>query len=109
MKDKSLVYKNDLYNVIVLINYILYFLVFFGLFSWAPTYLNALHFFSQLAISLFLLYRFNPYHKVKFNELDQKIVFSAGFFILTTVALNKIADTYLTYIKNALKKRVSHV
>jgi hypothetical protein len=106
MKDKSVDYKTNLYSIIVYTNYLLYFLVFLGLFSWAPSYLNVLQFFTQLGISLFLLYRFNPYHKVHFNELDQKIVFSAGFFILTTVSLNQLAVTYLNDIKRIIKKVV---
>ena len=105
-ESKSLDYKNDFYNIIVFINYLLYFLVFFGLFSWAPSYLNFLQFFTQLGISLFLFYRFNPYHRVQFNELDQKIVFSAGFFILTTVSLNQLALTYFNDIKRIIKNVV---
>jgi hypothetical protein len=46
------------------------------------------------------MWRFNPLRThYEFTDLDRKIAFSAGLFILTTTALNQ----YLLDIKNKVK------
>jgi hypothetical protein len=45
--------------------------------------------------------RFNPYSHEKFTEFDKNIVFSASFFLLSTMA---VTDTVLSY----LNKNVAH-
>lgn len=62
--------------------YVLYILMALGLSSAAPTYLSDLQYYMKIYISLFLIYRFNPLRRVRFTELDAKIAFSAGFFLL---------------------------
>jgi hypothetical protein len=46
------------------------------------------------------LWRFNPFQKIKFNELDRHIAFSAGLVILTTTILNN----YLIRLKSTFLK-----
>jgi hypothetical protein len=49
---------------------------------------------------LFLIWRFNPIRtNYELTELDRKIAFSAGVFILSTTALNN----YLIYIEDEAK------
>jgi hypothetical protein len=81
-------------------NYLLYFIVAFGLSTTAPQYLSTLDYFIKLYVSLFLIYRFNPFRKVVFTDLDRKIAFSAGIFVFATTAINKILVSYLEGIKN---------
>jgi hypothetical protein len=50
-------------------------------------------------VSLFLIVRFNPFTRVRFNELDGKIAFSAGVFLLTTTAINSFLEMYLDKLK----------
>jgi hypothetical protein len=44
---------------------------------------------------LFLIIRFNPFRKVQFTELDGRIAFSAGVFLLATTAIDTVVKTYL--------------
>jgi hypothetical protein len=74
-----------------------------GLSTSAPQYLDNLDYYVRIYICLFLLWRFNPFRKLdKFTNLDRRIAFSAGLFILTTTALNK----YLLDIKNKLVDKI---
>ena len=46
------------------------------------------------------MWRFNPLRThYEFTDLDRKIAFSAGMFILTTTALNQYLDYLKTFIK----------
>jgi hypothetical protein len=49
------------------------------------------------------MWRFNPLReKPEFTELDRKIAFSAGAFILTTTALNQYLVKFKEIIKNMI-------
>jgi hypothetical protein len=54
-------------------------------------------------VSLFLIVRFNPFTRVSFNELDAKIAFSAGVFLITTTAINGLLEMYLDKLKGLLR------
>ena len=53
-----------------------------------------------------LIYRFNPFRRVKFTSLDAKITFSAGLFLLGTTAIDGIIKNYLSTIEKYIKKFV---
>jgi len=81
--------------------YILYFVVALGLSTTAPKYLSLLDYYIKIYVSLFLLWRFNPFRKLRFTSLDKQIAFSAGFFVLSsTTSVNKIIIDYLKNILN---------
>ena len=91
------------FDIFITVSYILIFVSFLGLSSSAPQYLDNLDYYVRIYICLFLLWRFNPFRKLdKFTNLDRRIAFSAGLFILTTTALNK----YLLDIKNKLVDKI---
>jgi hypothetical protein len=99
--------KNDLYiiqsrgfDIIIWISWILYISIALGLSLNAPQYLDDLQYYVKMYVSLFLIYRFIPFRRVKFTELDAKIAFSAGIFLFTTTAINTILQTYLKDIKS---------
>lgn len=94
-------YQTQLYDIIIYITYTLYFLIFFGLSSNAPKYLNSLNFYVHIFISSFLLYRFNPFRTIQFNELDRKVAFSAGVFIMTTSAFSELVLNHISRIHNS--------
>ena len=74
-----------------------------GMSAYAPAYLSELHNIVNIYICLFLIWRFNPLRKqVKFHDLDRRIAFSAGIFILTTTALNE----YLIQFKDTINKKI---
>lgn len=64
-----------------------------GISAIAPTYSSYLDYYIRVYICLFLILRFNPLRQqYKFTNLDRKIAFSAGMFILTTTFLNEYLE-----------------
>ena len=107
MTDKNDLYiiQNRFFDIIIVITWILYLGVALSLSVKAPQYLNDLEYYIKIYVSLFLLYRFNPFRKIKFTELDRKIAFNAGIFLFSATTINNILITYLKGIKtNFLKK-----
>jgi hypothetical protein len=101
-KDKDLNdFQEWFFNLFIIISYLSIFISFLGLSDLAPKYLENLDYYVRIYICLFLIWRFNPFRKIsQFTELDRKIAFSAGLFILTTTALNQ----YLNQIKEKIKQ-----
>ena len=91
-------YQSRIYDLVIYITYALYLIIFFGLSSAAPKYLSELNFYVHIFIAFFLLYRFNPFRTIQFNELDRKVAFSAGVFIVTTSTFSELALKHLYYI-----------
>jgi cytochrome c biogenesis protein CcdA len=70
----------------------------------AQKYIEQLDYYVRIYICLFLMWRFNPLRKqYEFTNLDAKIAFTAGFFILTTTALNQ----YIIIIKDRATIKVN--
>ena len=95
--------QHRLFNVFLWTSYLLIIVAYLGISTSAPKYMEVMDYYMRIYISLFLLWRFNPFTRITFTELDRKIAFSAGMFILTTTALNK----YLVYGANAIKKFIN--
>jgi len=93
--------QDAVFAIVINISYILIFISAIGLSQSAPKYLDYLDYYVRIYICLFLLWRFNPIIPLKkFTDLDRKIAFSAGLFILTTTVLNN----YLVDAENKLKQ-----
>ena len=89
------------FNLFIVLSYSLIFISFFGFSVSAPQYLENIDYYFRIYICLFLIWRFNPFRTVyKFTDLDRKIAFNAGLFILTTTALNN----YLVDAREKIKK-----
>ena len=102
MGDRIAFYKlqHGAINIFFIIIYILYAISIIGLSQKAPKYIDILDDYIKIYICLFLIYRFHPFKTtIEFTELDRKIVFSAGIFLLTTTTINKIALSYFDDIK----------
>ena len=98
-------WQEKLFTLFIYTSYILIILSSFGLSEWAPKYLDNLDYYIRIYICLFLIWRFNPLRtRYEFTDLDRKIAFSAGVFILTTTALNKYLDYIKDHIKRVFKK-----
>jgi hypothetical protein len=95
--------QNQAFNIVMYITWILYIVIALGLSANAPQYLDYLHAFIKLYISLFLIYRFNPFRRVRFTGLDAKIAFSAGVFLLGTTAIDGILKNYLSTLKEYIQ------
>ena len=106
-----MIFYDDLHTVqekfftgFLFISYLLIFVSFFGLSSSAPEYLATLDYYIRVYTCLFLIWRFNPFRRlVKFTELDRKITFSAGLFILTTTTLNNYVVTINDKVRNIIQ------
>jgi hypothetical protein len=91
------------FELFIYLSYILLIVSALGLSEMAPKYLYSMDYYIRIYICLFLIWRFNPLReKPEFTELDRKIAFSAGVFILTTTALNE----YIVQIKEIIKNMV---
>lgn len=96
------IFQINVFNIIIYLTWILYIAILFGVSSKAPQYLDDLQYYVKIYVSLFLIYRFNPFRRVKFTGLDAKVAFSAGVFLLTTTTINSILENYLSIIKQYL-------
>jgi flagellar biosynthesis protein FliP len=91
------------YDYLTIISSILYILVLFGVFTFAPDYLIYVTSFIKIYISIILLYKFNPLHKsIHITNDDKKIIFTSGIYLLLTTALGE----YLIAYKNKLEDKV---
>jgi len=88
------------FTIIVYVTWILYISIALGLSAKAPQYLTDLQYYVKIYVSLFLIFRFNPFRRVKFTSLDAKIAFSAGLFLLATTAIDSVLKNYLNNIKH---------
>jgi cytochrome c biogenesis protein CcdA len=93
--------QTKFFTLFIYLSYGLLFISALGLSQTAPKYLDSMDYYIRIYICLFLMWRFNPLReKYEFTDLDRKIAFSAGAFILTTTALNQ----YLEQLKEIAKK-----
>lgn len=91
--------QSKLFNYATYALYILYIAVTFGLFASAPEYLTKLNTYLKLYISLFLIWRFNPWTHTKFSGYDKRIAYEAGVYLLLSVILTDVALVYIDEIK----------
>lgn len=79
------------------ISYILYFLAILGVGYTAPRHLSTLRGFLKIYIGLLLVGLYNPltYKERKFTDIDRKLVFSAGVFLLLSTTLVSTIESYL--------------
>lgn len=79
------------------------FLFMVGFFQEKPISILKINYFIKIAIAFFLIYRFNPYRKGKivFTDLDRKVAYSAGIFILT-ISFVDILDQYVRLFRDQI-------
>jgi hypothetical protein len=93
--------QSNFFNLFIYISYALLFISALGISQTAPKYLDYMEYYIRIYICLFLMWRFNPLReKYEFTELDRKIAFSAGLFILTTTALNQYIEELKKIFQN---------
>jgi len=99
-------FQERIFDITIYISYALIILSYLGVSRYNPAFLDDINNYTRIYICLFLLWRFNPFrHLDKFTNLDRKIAFSAGVFILTTTVLNN----YLTTFTNKISSRIGVV
>jgi len=96
-------WQDRLFTIFIYVSYMLMILSAFGLSEAAPKFLQSLDYYVRIYICLFLIWRFNPLRSnYVFTDLDRKIAFTAGVFILTTTALNQYVEELKSAVKNIL-------
>ena len=104
-KENLHLIQTFLFSFFVTISYLLLFISMLGISDKAIIYLNDASYYVRIYICLFLIWRFNPLRKhYEFTDLDRKIAFSAGVFILSTTALNKYIEMVRENAKILLQK-----
>jgi hypothetical protein len=92
--------QEKVFDIFVIISYILVIASYLGLSIEAKPLLLKIDNYVKIYICLFLIWRFNPLRsRYEFTNLDRKIAFTSGIFILTTSLLTN----YLAIIENRLK------
>jgi len=84
-----------------LINLISITLFIIGFFQLQPELILKFNIFFKVILALFLIYRFNGYRKqkIRFTELDRKICFSTGVFIIL-ISFIDIITYNIEFIRN---------
>jgi hypothetical protein len=95
------------FNLIVRILLILY---MFGAVNSNVKILITINFYVKVFIALFLMYRFNGFRKNKilFTELDQKIAFSAGLYILV-ISFYDYVNTMTNRSRNIISRHLNTI
>jgi hypothetical protein len=91
-------FQNKIYDIVVYVTWALYIAIALGLSANAPQYLDDLQYYVKMYVSLFLIYRFNPFRRIKLTNLDTRIAFSAGIFLLATTAIDGLLKNYIQKI-----------
>ena len=94
------------YQTAIIVLYVCYFLIFFGIYQINPLYVRVLSLFIHLFVCGFLLWRFNPFKT--HHELghgDSQIIFASAIILLTNV----IASEVSIYIQNPLQYFTNNV
>jgi len=88
-------------NFMTFITKVTFIFFFVGIFQKKLDYVVQLNFVVKVILALFLIYRFNSYrkHKIEFTELDRKICYSVGIYIITISFLDLI-NRYVDTIRN---------
>ena len=93
--DNKTIYNIEI-TIIKLFSYtskILLILFLIGVLQETPTKFIELNYMLKTVIAFILIYRFNPYRKsVVFTELDRKISYSAGIYIIVTTFVDIITQ-----------------
>ena len=89
-------------------SYFLFIVSFLGLSLVNPSYLFTLESVMKTYVALFLVLRFNPLTDTKPSEMDKRISFSAGLFLLFTTSVGVIARTFFSSAVSASGHHVLH-
>jgi hypothetical protein len=76
-----------------------------GFLSYKPPFIIELNFLLKIILAIFLIYRFNSHRKklIHFTELDRKICFSSGLYILL-ISFADIINIYTEKLRTFLTK-----
>lgn len=90
------------------ITYVSYIFVFLGISYMLPTYIRVISNIANLAICLFLIYKFNPLRSnQQLTETDSNLIFFAAVFIIMSTSITEFALSFFNSVKNVFKNDLS--
>lgn len=103
--DNKFIYNTEL-MIVKIFSYtskIVLVLFLIGFFQEKPALIIELNYILKILIAVFLIYRFNSYrkHAVVFTELDRKVTYSAGMYILV-ISFVDIITYYMHEIRSKI-------
>jgi len=95
------------YNILLTLVHISYIFSFIGVSLVAPQYIVWLRNILQLYISIFLLYKFNPFKnkKIILDNVDTNIIFNAAILLFTSSIIGEYIKYRYESIKNEKIKK----
>lgn len=84
---------------------VMYVVVAVGFLRDEPAYLDTLDFWLKAYIGVYLMWRFNPFNTITFNDFDRKLIFSAGMFLFTIT----VVEVYLKRTVQTVKDTAASV
>jgi hypothetical protein len=98
--------QNTLFDIVNYITMFLLIISYVGAWKLAPSYAMTIRTGMQFYIAVFLIVRFNPYTKrCRFGELDRKVSYSAGIFLLLASSITR----YFLYMSTRIIQLPTHV
>lgn len=105
---------DSLEKLFILLNYswyILFGLAYFDIWQPAKIYLSTVTFYFKIFVTLFIIYFFNPYKTIKFNDFHRRMIFTAGTFLLLSEGLmyifNKMSHDAINVSKKVADTAIS--
>jgi O-antigen/teichoic acid export membrane protein len=88
----------DFISIITKVSFVLFII---GFFQSKNDYIIQFNFIVKVILALFLIYRFNNYrkHKIEFTELDRKVCYSSGIYIIL-ISFFDLINNYIDTIRN---------
>ena len=80
-------WQDRVLNIAIVVTYVLYIVIVMGVSKTAPKYLEWLQTGMKIYISMFLVWRFNGWRKVKYTYLDRRIAFNAGILLIVVTVM----------------------
>jgi ABC-type multidrug transport system fused ATPase/permease subunit len=81
-----------------------------GFFQQKPTLFISFNFIVKIGLALFLIYRFNNYRKyeITFTDLDRKVCYSAGLYILF-ISFADLINSYMDQVKKIISPYTENI
>jgi hypothetical protein len=88
----------DFISIITKVSFVLFII---GFFQTKNDYIIQFNFIVKIILALFLIYRFNNYrkHKIEFTDLDRKVCYSSGVYIIL-ISFFDLINIYIDTIRN---------
>jgi hypothetical protein len=106
--EKLRAYQSILFNAVIILFYTLTILFITGLSTDAKMYIDNINSYLTIYISLYLLWRFNPFSKIKFDDFDKRVIFTSGFYLFATTVISKTLIHYILKIKKYFDKLITY-